>query len=53
MQLNFGKGVEKVKGEFENGGEDKEPGCESVRQKIKLLKAISFAGKGERKSGET
>lgn len=34
---------------METGGEDKEPGCESVRQKIKLLKAVSVDDKEERK----
>lgn len=51
--MNLGEEIEKVKGEYgrKNGGADKEPGCESVGQKIKLLKAFIWCKRGKRVEG--
>lgn len=48
--MNLGEEIEKVKGEYgrKNGGADKEPGCESVGQKIKLLKAFIWCKRGKK-----
>lgn len=51
MQLNFGEGVEEVKGGHEQRleGRTKSRGVNQSDKKIKLLKALSFGDKEERK----